>query len=431
MRHLAPILLLLLAPACRCTPATAQVVTFRVKNVSRDPIFVNDTGGRLGLSVQRETSGAWSTLSEDTCACLTCESVCDVSCACDGGATEPLVRRLEPGQSSERPWAGVARVDDVINCPGTGVESCLTAQNAPVNEPFKLKLCYATRVPGFVAGDGGVGPGDFPSGSAFCLDKTFEPQELTVEIGPPVGAACTTTADCQGQDELCFDGACTSGCPANDAPTLGANWSLLVASPDDRGFFTTAPRGAATTYSGAGTLSSVVFQGSSMVLQLKRPGASGETLSGSVSIGLPPGLGAPLVEGTKVAVLVVDASTSDNPSNRAVVVREAATGALLFAADTAQAGPVLSAADVSPFTVAAADRPRGCSIEGCGKLLLFDLQVTAPWGSLAVPPGQTRDFSGPQGTWRVLSVANLHAAASAHCTFADLRPWAAWRQTGP
>lgn len=432
MRTLFATLLLLALAGCHCSPATPSAVTLRVKNGTREAIFVDDTVGTLGLEVQRSVNGQWFAFDESPCACLTCASACELTCSCPDAGVQGMVRRIGPGEAVERSWSGVVQVSDAISCGGlAGIRSCLSGENAPLDETFNLRLCFASRVPGFLAPDGGRGPGEFPAVGATCVEKQFRPSDHVVETGPLRGAECATTADCKGKDELCLGGSCTSGCPGNDYPQLGSNWSLLVASPDDRGFFTATPRGAQTQLTGTGVLTAFLFQGSTMVLQLKRLGVANEPLTGAVSVGLPPGVGAPLAEGMKVSVLVVDGSASDNPSNRAVVVRDADGGAVLFAADMAQEGALLGAADLSPFAVASGGVPVGCTVEQCGRLLFYSTRFTSPSGGVELEPGSSASASSPLGTYHFLSVSNGRYADSAHCALQDVRPWAFWREKAP
>ena len=128
-----------------------------------------------------------------------------------------------------------------------------------------------------------------------------------MEIGPARGSACTTTVDCKGAGELCFDGACTTGCPANDFPTLGAEWILTVASPDNMGFFERTARPKGNQYSGTGTLTSAVYQSNTLLLAFSRPGlVAGELLTGRVQIKMPVGTGAPLMSGRQVSAILLD-----------------------------------------------------------------------------------------------------------------------------
>lgn len=428
MRRLLPLVVLACVTGCRCSPATPSAVTVRVKNGTRAPIFVDETRGLLGVAVQREVNGEWFSFDEAPCACLTCEHACESACTCpDAGV--PTIRRIGPGEAFERSWSGVVQVSDVTTC-GLGA-SCLSPENAPLNEPFHAHLCWSSSVKGFEPGDGGLGAGVIPQVGLECADATFHPQDGVVEVSPPRGADCASSADCKGQGELCLSGSCTTGCPANDAPSLGDNWSLLVASPDDRGFFTVQPRGTQTQYSGTGTLTSFVYVGTSMKLELSRTGTIGEVLTGSLSVLMPPGHGAPLTAGTKVTVLVVDGGSSKNPSNRAVTVRDATSGALLFAADMAQLGPVLSAADLAPFGVANADAPTACRLDDCGRLLLFSTTFSAPGGAqTSVDPGKETSLVTSAGTYAFLNVSN-GAYTSTRCTLDDVRPWALWRAKAP
>jgi hypothetical protein len=324
----------------------------------------------------------------------------------------------------------VVAASDAVTCRGA-VAPCLSLENPPLDEVLTARLCFADQVPGLSLLDGGRGHGELPAAGRTCVARTFRPLEEVVEIGPDRGADCRASDECIGRDELCLSGSCTAGCPANDVPQLGASWSLRVASADDRGFFTFSPRGAFTQLAGTGTLASVVFQGATMVLQLRRVGQANEPLTAALAVGLPPPHGVPLVPGTGVSVLVVDGSTRESPTNRAVVVRDSTTGAVLFAADMAQGGPLLRPADVAPFSVGSTEVALACRLDDCGRWLHFSAIFTSPAGAVVVEPGKAVSISGPLGTHRFLAVANGRYSGSTACSQTDLRPWALWREAGP
>lgn len=270
MRHSFLILLMLLGvvSGCRCVPANPQPVTLRVINTTRSPIYVNGTGGKLGLSIKRDVGGSLYGFDDLACECRSCSNACNFGCSCpDAGV--PSIRRIEPGSTAERTWDGVVQLSGLSNCSS---EACLDQQNAPLNEPFTVELCFNVKKPTGVAfSDAGVGNGTFLDQTATCTTRQFAPQDLVVEIGPAVGSACTTTADCKGAGELCFDNACTTGCPANDFPTTGAEWVLTVANPDNMGFFEQGARGTrAKTFTGTGTLVSAVYQSNTLLMSFSR-----------------------------------------------------------------------------------------------------------------------------------------------------------------
>jgi hypothetical protein len=418
--------LLSLLSGCTCSPASPVPITMRVVNSGNDPLYVDFTQGRLGLTVQRDVSGTLYPFDDLVCPCTACSAVCDPSCACpDAGAA--LVRRIAPGGSAEREWDGVVQVSGSTGCAGG---SCFNPQNAPVNESFDVQLCYYLQAPlGVQFDDAGVAAGYLAVAQQTCVDKRFAIQDGLVEIGPSKGSACSTSAQCnQSQGELCFSGACTAGCPANDFPVLGSGWGLLVSGPDtDRGFFTQSPRGSGTQYTGSGAITSVVYAGTSLQVAL----ASGAQ-NAQVTIQLPPGVAPTLSVGTAVAVTLVTGSV-DSPDGPipagAIVLRGLGTGALLFAADMVQGAPLLTAAEVTPFSLGSDTTPLGCTQGLCGKLLYYARTYDAGVAAGSVVPGAQATVVTSAGTYTLVNV-NDSAYASTSCSVSELRPWVLWR-TGP
>ncbi len=398
----------------------------KVVNGSKDPIYVDATGGKLGLTVQRDVDGMLYAFDDQACSCRFCSSACDVSCTCpDAGDT--LIQRIDPGQSASRPWDGVVQVAGATSCNSTG--SCLNQENAPTNESFDLKLCFSNQRPvGVQFQDGGVGFGQLQLSTTTCVDKTFMIQDGVVEIGPAKGASCTTTADCKGAGELCFDGSCTTGCPANDFPT-SADFALLVASPDNMGFFTQTARTLGKQYTGSGTITAVVYVGTSLQVSLARPGVPGELLTGKITIQLPPATGAPLQVGAQVDVTLVDlAKTSPD---RAVVVRDSATKAVLFAADMSTGAPLLTDADLAPLATSTNTTPIGCRTDGCGRFLYFTRGFSSGDAGVSVEPGKRATLTLASGTYTVFSVNDGAYPTSTGCDVSEIRPFVLWRELGP
>lgn len=426
MRSLSFALLALAVAGCRCSPPEPQPVTLRVVNPSRDPIYVDLSQGRLGLTVQRDVGGQKFPFDDLACQCRYCSNACSGTCQCpDAGA--PKVLRIEAGGKAERTWDGVVQVSGATSC---GDGSCLAQENAPLNEAFTLELCYAAQRPtGVLFGDGGVGEGELPKVSRSCTTRDFTVNDLVVEIGPARGSACARDADCKGANELCFDGACTSGCPPNDFPQLGSAWSLLVPSPDNMGFFERTARTRGSQLAGTGTLTAVGFQGSTLQLTMSRPGpVAGEVLTGRVQVQLPPGFGPPLQVGLPVKVLVVD-DGEDQPT-RAVLVRHATTDEVLFAADVAQTGRLLEPADLAPFSVGDGPAFVGCSLTGCGRFLMTAVTFGAGGAPVEVLPGKTATVSVGGGTWRFLNVTS-GVYLDTSCPVSDLRPYTFWKLAEP
>ncbi len=423
-------LLLLLGVAvsgCHCSPPSPQPVTLRVTNGTRSPIYVDSASGKLGLTVKRDVGGTLFGFDDLACECRFCTNICSTSCSCPDAGVD-TIRRVDPGGKVERTWDGVVQVAGFNNC---GAEGCLDQQNAPLDEPFTLELCFNVKQPaGVPFDDAGVGRGPFPSQFSTCTTRQFSPQDLEVEIGPAIGSSCASTAECKGAGELCFDGACTTGCPANSFPTTGAEWVLTVANPDNMGFFELGARGSkGSQFTGTGTLISAVYQSNSLILAFSRPGpAVGELLTGRVQIKMPVGTGAPLVSGAQVKVLLVD-DGEDNPS-RAFVMRDALTGDVLFAADMAQNQRTLEPADVAPFVVSDGTTAVGCTQDVCGRLLYYPLIFTSGTRSVEVLPGAQQDLTLGSQSFHFLNVSS-GTWGTTRCPVSDLRPYAFWKMTTP
>jgi hypothetical protein len=427
MRALAAVAIVWALAGCRCAPDNPQAVTIRVRNTSADPIFIDDTAGRLGLAVQRR-DGDWKTFKEDPpCACLRCDAVCN-GCFCSSDAGSPTVRKVMPNESYARVWSGVVHTDSTNSCGLVigGGSPCLQAENAPLDETFRLQLCYVYSVAGVTVGDGGTAPGALPTTGQTCVGREFQPSDLEAEVTPERGAACASHLECLGKDELCFSGACTAGCPANDYPAISATWSVRVGSVDDQGFFSTATDGGVTTYTGAGTIGSALYNGNGLELRLTRPGSGTAMLTAGIDLTLPTGHAPPFTAGQPVQVKVIDAASAANPENRAVTVRTD-TGVLLLAADVGQGGLTLKDADLTPFSAAYESALSGCRAGDCGKELFSPLRLTSPSGSIALQPGNTAAHSTPDGTYRLINVGSS-TWATTPCRFKTLRPFLLYRE---
>jgi hypothetical protein len=273
----------------------------------------------------------------------------------------------------------VVQVSGVASC-GTviGGEPCLKPENAPLDEKFRLQLCYAPSAPGVPDADAGISvPGALPSGSIECVHREFRIVDGVAEISPVRGPSCESHADCTRPDELCFSGACTSSCPAHDAPEIGGAWQVRVAEPDDQGFFSVTSNNGSDVYTGQGTASSVVYQSGTLIIRLTRPGTGGEALTGALYVSIPQAV-LPLASGDVVSVKLIDNSSDENYDNRAVVVRDA-DGGLLLAADAAQQGLLLTDGEVAPFSVRSGETVVACQHDDCGKRLyretVFQVEV--------------------------------------------------------
>ncbi len=418
------LVLSLFAVSCQCSPPNPQPVTLRVINSTRSPIFIDASGGKFGLGVKRNVGGTLYGFDDLACACRFCDNVCSQSCSCpDAGMSQVL--KLEAGGKAERTWGGVVQVAGVNQC---APEGCLNQQNAPLNEAFDLELCFAVQLPeGVVFTDGGMGFGVLPKVSTTCTSRQFAPQDLEVEISPPKGSACTTTSDCKGAGEFCFDDACTTGCPANGFPSLGSEWILAIASPDDMGFFEKTTRAGINRYAGTGTLTAAVYQANTLLLSFSRPGsATGELLTGRLQIKTPTGTGVPLTAGTQVTVLLLDDGRS--VPSRALVIKDSTTQEVLFAADMAQGGRLIQNIDISPFSVEDSTSAIGCNQTSCGRLLFFPLRFSNGASFVELRPGATSQLELAGARWNFLNVSS-GAYENTSCPEKDMRPWAFWKLT--
>jgi hypothetical protein len=148
-------------------------------------------------------------------------------------------------------------------------------------------------------------------------------------------------------------------------------------------------------------------------------------LTGRVQIKLPGGVGPPLVAGRQVTAVLVDDGDTSAPS-RAFVMKDAATGDILFAADMGQGGRLLLPADLGPFSVEDGQSPIGCSQNSCGRLLYFTLKFQAGSQSTELQPGATGELSIGSSKWKFLNVSS-GAYGTTSCPVKDLRPWAFWK----
>ncbi len=407
------------ASGCRCSPATPTAVTVRVKNASRDPIYVNDSDHQLGVAIQRSVGGSLFSFDEHPCACQTCDQVCTNTCFSCADAGVSFIQRVEAGDSASRTWDGVVQLSSFA-CG----QNCLSSENAPLDEVFTAHLCYTNEITGFMVVDGGRVEAPFPNVGVTCVDKTFKPADGVVEIGPEKGAACVTAADCRGVDELCFNNSCTTGCPANGYPNAPG---LQVASITNRGFFTVMPSGTRSVATGSGVITSAQYNGTTLIVQLSRRGTANELLTGSVQVTMPTRDGPALATNAPVTVTMIDASTNENVSNRGLVIRDSGTNQLLFAADVAQLGRVLAASDLAPLTVADTTVPTGCRTDMCGKALFVAARVSSGGTSVDVETGDVASLKVGASTYRFVNAFDVTYAKTT-CDFKELRPYAVWLQ---
>jgi hypothetical protein len=326
---------------------------------------------------------------------------------------------------AQRDWDGVVQVSSTSSCSN---EPCLAQENGPLNEPFVLTLCYSSQRPSGVLefDDGGLALGQVERSRESCLSKSFMIQDGVVEIGPGRGASCAASTDCEGENELCFDGSCTTGCPANDYPSPGTSNLGLV--KDDMGFFTESARPEGQQYTGTGTITATLYQGGTLKIYLTRPGAT-EPQLGTLSVAIPSSSAVTLQAGTTVSVTFLDNGQKQAKANRAVVIRDAASTQVLFAADMAQGGPLLTDADLAPLAVSSGEVPIGCRMSDCGRHLYFTRRLASGAQAVDVEPGERGTLVLGDGTWEILSLSN-GVSATQSCEVPDLRPWVLWRAAG-
>ena len=409
--------------ACLCSPAKPQAVTIRVKNESKDRMFVNDSKGQLGVSIQRNVTGDWFSFIESPCVCDTCDNLqCNV-CSC-GDAGVASVSAIEVSGQKERTWDGVVQVSSTNGC-----GECVEPQNAPLNETFRAQLCYVTQLRGISVPDGGRAAGAFPNTGVTCVTREFQPRDGVVELGPQRGATCVSNSDCKGIGELCLSGSCTASCPSNDFPSQP---QLAVGSPDNRGFFNQSTEGEHQIFTGTGTVTSASFTGQTLKVQLTRPGMPGEMLTGEFAVGFPPGAGGTVPQGAVVTVRLIDGN-AEQPGNRAVVVRESPSGALLFAADTGLGTALLTASDLAPITWAASSAPAGCSFDSndaCAKAVHVVVNFSSGATSVEVDPGKSASLLTTAGTYQALNAFNATYTGT-RCPVGSIQSIGVWRNSQP
>ncbi len=327
----------------------------------------------------------------------------------------------------ERTWAGYVQVEAAQSCGGAGTVSCLRREVPPVDETFRLQLCYSPSAPDFQTTDGGLlAPGVLSEKAIICVDRDFRIADGVVEVGPKKGADCAGHGDCKGQDELCFAGGCTTSCPANGYPQIGASWQVSIAEPEDLGFFTRATADGKTVWTGTGSVSSVLYQNGTMQLRLSRKGPSNENLAGAVYVTLPSQYAVPLTNGQALSVKLIDGSTGSNYGQRAIVLRDG-TGALLLAAETAQLARLLADADTAPFTVTSNTLAVGCQHDECGKRLYFTTTFAGGQAPFELEPGESAQTTAAGGSYRFVNLTS-YAYPSTWCRLKTMAPYAILRE---
>jgi hypothetical protein len=398
---------------CQCGTEMPTPVTLRLRNDTSQAIFVDATLGRQGLTVQRQDKGAWIAFTEELgCECDSCDRHCDSDCTCPAVAPQaPLVLKVLPGATVERVWKGFVHTQRTSNACGLfeDVGTCLEEQVPPLDEPFRLQLCYALAVPGLGPTDGSAPvSGVFPVESQICVPQQFLIADGEAEVRPMPPAPCTQDSECT-QPALCLEGVCTTTCPANTFPAVGGAWQVRVLDPEEQGvpgfFSRSTGAGGRRILTGSGQLTSVRYSNGTMTLQLSRPATPAGEYKASLSLAVPSEASVALNVGEPLTVRVVDASTSPLPENRALTLRDG-SGALLLAADPAQLGAVLATEDTTPFTVVSLPGAVGCADTSCGKRAFQRTEFQAGTLAVALKPGESKEMVAASATWLVLNLSN-------------------------
>jgi hypothetical protein len=436
MKPIHVFLLCLAVTGCQCGTEAPTPVTLRLRNDTSQAIFVDASAGRQGLSLQRQEGNAWVSFAETLgCECQSCDRHCDSDCLCPAEAPQqPLVLKVLPGTTVERTWGGVVHSSrDTSGCEiFSGSTTCLYEEVPPLDEPFRLQLCYAVAVPGLGPTNGSAPvPGVFPVESQICVQQEFLVADGQAEIRPQPPAPCTQDSEC-AVPALCLEGVCTTTCPANTFPPVGGAWQVRVLEPEEQGvsgfFSRSTGAGGRRILTGTGTLTSVRYSNGTMTLQLSRPAAPSGEYKASLAISVPPEVAVALNVGESLAVRVVDASTSSIPENRAVTIRDA-TGALLLAADPAQLGAILPSEDTQPFTVVSLQGSVGCEDTSCGKRAFQRTEFRAGTSAVALKPGESKEMVAASATWLVLNLSNS-TYRSTSCTLKSQLPYVVVNRRG-
>ncbi len=429
MRTVHALLLCLVAAGCQCGPDEPPTpVTLRIRNATSQAVFVDATNETRGLRIQRRVDGQWFSFVEaPPCACLACDFVCD-GCECPLPPSARQVQKIPPGATLERTWSGFVQIDQTASCRDSAgeLQGCLEPEVPPLDETFRLELCYAASVPGVGPTDGeGPVPGVFPEESRICVQQEFSVADGEVEIRPLPPPGCTKDADCSTPGALCLAEVCTTTCPAHDYPAVGGAWQVRVLEPEEQGvpgFFSvsTGP-GGRRTFSGSGTITSVRYTNGTMTLQLARAAEPSGEHKSTVAVALPPEIAVPLQVGEPLTVRVVDASMPPLPENRALTLRSG-TGTLLLAADSGQLGALLGADETAPFTVVSVQRAVGCEDTSCGKRAFQRTEFRVGSDMVALEPGESEELVAMGETWLILNLSNS-AYLTTTCTLKSLMPY--------
>jgi hypothetical protein len=439
MRSTLPLLLVASTlSGCSCSKSGASTptpVTLVFTNTSSAPVFLDATDSTYGLVITPQGSSATDPAYMEmlgACGCLSCDIICNAG-GCPGtscGApvpTNPLLQLLPTDAGVQRTWSGVYVQDSQESCGAlVGGQACLQVTNDFPDDTFTARICYALSVNGGQVADAGVPfPGTLPPGELVCATQDFQPQQGTVFLTPPPAASCSSDGgnSCPA-GQLCFAGACSSGCPENDFPPYGGAYYVNVSTPSGP-FFLQSTSGSNAVSSGTGTLTSFSFSGGTTDLRL----VSDAGFNGDITFTLPQVGTACCLEafhpGEILSVTVIE--TPPGSGNRGLVIRDA-SGQLVQAVDMAGTAPVLSATDTAPFTVTLSTTSLGCaSVEpGCKALFSGTVFSTPEGASSLVVPGQFLNITTSGANFGVLNVTDTtYQAGDAHAcdSFTPLAPY--------
>jgi hypothetical protein len=402
----APLAVLLAAaplPACSsCVDHPAAPVTLRVVNNLAWPIFVADDFEQLGLTVQHdEGAAAWKPMAEfATCDCQECSVACD---PCECPATATWVRRIEPKGTAERVWQGEYRPDDHVNCYSGEVKPCLGDRLAAQPGRYRLRLCWASSVPG-APDQGQRFEAIMPTEGLTCVSHNFEiPSSEPVVIQTDAPPGCRGPQDCPS-DQMCLGGECSSTCLPNVVPALGGDWTVEVGQPGNVGFFkVTDGANGAKIYKGTGTVDNARYTSGTTNLALTRL-ENGLDYTATLYYTLPGKRALALLQGDEVEVTIVDYLSGTRKMARGVSIRRA--GKLALLADNGYDGPALEAGQTAPFTVQVENDVFACNVADCGKRLHRLFRVLGGEADLALEAGKAGTLKLGSDSYEVVPVAN-------------------------
>lgn len=391
---------LALAPGCAaCLDQPATPVTFQIVNRFDWPIYVRDEFDQLGLNVQRDASGEWVDLAEwSECECEECSRAC-TTCECD--PLETWARRVEPGGTLERVWAGEYRGRESARCLGE-VLPCLGERRPAQPSIYRLKLCWAATLPGVPQGQERF-RATFPA-ELTCSTQTFALPALgPVVIETAAPPACAFAVDCPA-GQMCLGGRCSATCLPHGVPKLGGEWTLEIGVPDNAGFFEVEESAGARIYRGTGEVANVRYSAGNTNLSLKRAGPNGIDLEATLYYVLPGQRALPLRVGETLKLTVVDHPGGTRARARAVTVSSG--GKLLLAADNGFGGPVLAPQALGEFKVTPLAEVFACDSGDCGKRLHRRMRFESGEQVVELEPGKAATFAAGGETYEAVATAN-------------------------